>query len=89
MKMKKTLLLLFFVLAGIVLGALLASACADSETLGWLAFSREIGISPDAPLLVDISVVRFCFGFSMQFSVAQILTVGAGIGLYNVTKRYV
>lgn len=88
MKLKRTLLLLFFLLAGTVLGALLATASAGVPWLSWLAFSRSIGISPEAPFILDLSIFRFSFGFEMGLSVAQIITIGLAIVLYNwVTKR--
>ena len=38
MKMKRTLLLWFFILAGIVLGAMLASVCRNVPFLSWLSY---------------------------------------------------
>lgn len=87
MKLKRTLLLVFFLMGGAVLGALLATALADVSWLGWLAFSRSIGISPEAPFVLDLSVIRFSFGFQMQLSVAQILMIGLSIIGYNMAAK--
>lgn len=87
MKLKRALLLIFFLLAGTVLGALLASLCAASPTFSWMAFSRTIGFSPDAPLVIDLSVLRFSFGLAVDLSVAQVLMIGLAILLYNVVTR--
>ena len=39
MKLKRNLLLIFFILAGIVLGGMLANLCANIPFLSWLAYS--------------------------------------------------
>ncbi len=87
MQFKRAMLLLFFLLSGTILGALLAAVCADVSFLSWLAFSREIGFSPDAPFVLDLSVVKLVFGFTMSFSVAQIITIAISIVLYNLLKK--
>lgn len=81
--MKNALLLVFYLLAGIVIGGMLASVCGQVPMLGWLAYSHSIGISPNAPFILDLSVIKLTFGFSMSLSVAQVLTVGAAIFLYS------
>lgn len=88
MRIKRALLLIFLLVAGGVAGALLASLCADINGLSWLAFSRTIGFNTDAPLVLDLDVFKFTFGFSIQLSVAQVLTVALAILVYNLlTKR--
>ena len=57
MKMKRTLLLWFFILAGIVLGAMLASVCRNVPFLSWLSYYQSIGFNSDAPFVLDLSVV--------------------------------
>ena len=84
--MKRTLLLWFYILAGIVLGAMLASVCRDVSFLRWLAYSQSIGFNADAPFVLDLSVIKLTFGFSMGISVAQIFTIAGAIALYNKTK---
>ena len=86
MKMKRTLLLWFFILAGIVLGAMLAAVCKNVSFLSWLSHYQSIGFNADAPFVLDLSVVKLTFGFSMGVSVAQIFTIAAAIFLYNRTS---
>ena len=45
MKLKRNLLLIFFILAGIVLGGMLANLCANIPFLSWLAYSSSIGFN--------------------------------------------
>ncbi len=87
MKLKRALLLIFMLVAAAVIGALLATIFADISFLSWMGFSRTIGISPDSPLVVDLSVVRFSFGFTTTISVAQVLCVALAIVLYNVITK--
>ena len=85
-KTKRNFLLLFYLLAAIIIGALLASLCANVSFLSWLAYSRSIGFSPENPFVLDLSVLKLTFGFSMGISVAQIITIALAIFLYNKTK---
>lgn len=85
MRLKRNLLLVFFLLAGIVLGAMLANLCARVPFLSWLAYYSSIGFNPENPFVLDLSVVRLTFGFSMGISVAQIITIALAIFCYNKT----
>ena len=86
MKLKRTFLLWFFILAGIVLGAMLAAVCKNVSFLSWLSYYQSIGFNADAPFVLDLSVIKLSFGFSMGISVAQIVTIAAAIFLYNKTN---
>ena len=86
MKLKRNFLLAFFLLAGILFGAMLAAFCAQVPFLSWLAYSSSIGFSPEAPFVLDLSVLKISFGFSMSISVAQIITIALSILFYNKTN---
>lgn len=86
MNLKRNLLLVFFLLAGIVLGAVAANLCANVSFLSWLAYSASIGFNPDSPLVLDLSVIRLTFGFSMSISVAQVITIALAIFCYGRTN---
>ena len=68
--MKKNILLLFFILAGAMVGSLIASAAAGVPMLSWLAYSETIGIPTANPAYLDLAVVRVAF--EMGLSIAQI-----------------
>ena len=57
--MKRTLLLCFFILSGILLGAMIASLAAGTPGLSWLAFSQSIGFHP----VLDLSVIKLDLNF--------------------------
>ena len=61
MKLKRNLLLIFFILAGIVLGGMLANLCANIPFLSWLAYSSSIGFNADSPF-VPVSYTHLCGG---------------------------
>ena len=53
--------------------------------LSWLAYYSSIGFNPENPFVLDLSVIRLTFGFSMGISVAQIITIALAIFCYNKT----
>ncbi|MEG0179842.1 MAG: DUF4321 domain-containing protein [Oscillospiraceae bacterium] len=86
MKIKRNFLLAFYLLAGILLGAMLANLCANVPFLSWLSYSSAIGFSPESPFVLDLSVLKISFGFSMSISIAQIITIALSIFAYNKTN---
>lgn len=84
MKLKRTILLLFYLLAAVIVGAMIASVCSHVSFLKWLSYSGSIGFSP--PFVLDLAVLQITFGFSMSISVAQVFTILLSIFLYNKTR---
>lgn len=80
MKLKRTFLLLFFLLAGIVSGGMIAEVCRNVPILSWLSYYSAIGFEP---VTFDLSVFSFTLGMRMGVSVAQIFTIGLAIFFYN------
>ena len=75
MKWKNNLILLFFVLGGVIFGALVANLTAGIPMLSWLAFGEHIGIGAANPIVLDLSVIRITFGLEIGVNVAQILCI--------------
>ena len=84
--MKRTFLFLFYLLAGIVTGGLLASFLSGIPALSWLAYTKTIGLSAANPAVLDLSIVKITFGFSMSVSMAQIITLSIAMFIYNRTR---
>lgn len=82
---KKNFLLLFYLIAGILVGALIADVCKDLEFLSWLSYYLSVGFNPANPLVLDLSVFTLTFGFSFGIYIAQIFTIGLAIFAYNKT----
>ena len=83
MKLKRNLAFLFFLLAGVILGLLLASAAEGIPFLSWLAFGRTVGLSTANPLVFDFAILKVAFGFEIGFNVAQIITVTLALLVYK------
>ena len=55
--------------------------------LSWLAYSSSTGyFNADSPFVLDLSVIKLTFGFSMGISVAQIITIALAIFCHNKTN---
>ena len=86
MKLKRNLLLIFFILAGIVLGGMLANLCANIPFLSWLAYSSSIGFNADSHFVLYLSVIKLTLGFSLGICVALIITLALAFFCYNKTN---
>ena len=84
--MKKTLIFIFFLISGILLGSLVATLCRDVPALSWLGFSQAVGLSAGSPMVIDLSVITVTFGFRVGISVAQVLCIAAALFAY---KRWI
>lgn len=88
MKLQRTLVFLFFLLAGIIIGALLASVGEAVPFLHWLAYGKTIGLSTSNPMLLDLSMLKIAFGFEIGINVAQIITITIALLVYrNVAQK--
>ena len=81
--MKKNLILLFLLLAGVMFGSLLASATRSIGWLDWLSFGQSVGIGVNQPMILDLAVLRLAFGFELSINIAQILCVLLAIIAYK------
>ena len=84
---KKTIAFLFFLLAGIVLGTVLARLCANVSFLSWLSYTMSVGIDTGSPLVLDLIVFKLAFGFTLSVNPAQIICVIIALIAYNNTCK--
>ena len=77
MKTRSILLFCFFLIAGIVLGGLLAMLTKNISWLSWLSYGDglNLGAFADKPLVLDLSVIKIQFGLAVKINVGQILGV--------------
>ena len=87
MKLKRTFLLWFFILAGIVLGAMLAAVCKNVSFLSWLSYGQTFGIGLSSPLTVDLGVFTLSFGVGLTLNVAVIICIIVSMVLYGTVYR--
>ncbi|MBE6637376.1 MAG: DUF4321 domain-containing protein [Ruminococcaceae bacterium] len=69
--MKRTLILLLFVCAGIVFGSLLGNITAGVNGLSWLAYGMNFGLT--SPFVLDLGVLTLTFGIAFRLNVAVII----------------
>ena len=81
--MRKTFLFLFYLLAGVIVGSLLANLLVGIPSLSWLGYTKTIGFSAGNPAVLDLIIIKITFGFSMSISVAQIIAVSLAMYLYD------
>lgn len=84
--MKKNLIFVFYLLAGIIVGSLIGNLCAGVPFLSWLSYAASVGFAANSPACLDLIIVKLYFGFSMGVSVAQILCIGIAIFIYNRSR---
>ena len=83
MKFKRNLVFAFFLLAGIIVGAMIASAAEGMPYLEWLAYGKTIGISAQNPIVLDLSMVKLAFGCEIGVNVAQIAAITGALLIYR------
>lgn len=84
---KRTIAFLFFLLAGIVIGTVLARLCEGVSFLSWLAYTMSVGLDTASPLVLDLIVFKLAFGFSLTVNTAQIICIIAALIIYNRTCK--
>ena len=85
---KKTIAFVFFLLAGIILGAFLSHICDGVKYLDWLSWGQQVGLpSNSKPAMVDLIVLKITFGFALKVTIAQIFTIITSIILFNKTCK--
>ncbi len=81
---KRTFAFIFFMLAGIVLGAFLAYICDGKSYVGWLAWGKNIGFEN---VSVDLYVIKLSFGLMIRATISQIFTIAAALIVFSKTCK--
>lgn len=87
MNWKKTLTFVFCILAGIVLGSLLASLVENIPVLKWLSYTARVGFGAEEPAVLDLSVLKISLGFSLGVNVAQIILIIGSLLMYRKLSK--
>ena len=82
MKMKKGLIFALFLLGGVLLGSLLTEIAENVSFLRFLTWGKSIGIGVPDPVRIDLSVITFSFGFSLQMNLALLICLVAALIFY-------
>ncbi len=84
---KKTIAFLFFLLAGIVLGTIIARLCDGISFLSWLSYTMSVGLDTDHPVVLDLIVMKIAFGITLSVNTAQVICVIISLIAYNKTCK--
>ena len=79
-KSKNTWILIIFI-CGLVIGGLIGKLSAQVDWLSWLAFGQEFGLSQ--PLVLDLSVLKITFGFTININMASIIGMAIALFIYR------
>lgn len=82
MKMKKGLVFGLFLLGGVLLGSLLTEVAENVSFLHFLTWGKSIGIGVPNPVSIDLSVITFSIGFSLQMNLALLICIVAALIFY-------
>lgn len=83
MKWNKALVFILFLLTGITLGVLLTEVFSNVSFLSWLSYGQEIGAGFPNPIVIDISVLKLSFGFSININIIKMLCIIFCLWLYK------
>jgi len=80
-KEKNFWILLVFILSGLVIGGLIGELARKTGGLWWLGYSKEFGLAN--PVLLDLSILKISFGFSVSINIASILGIAVALIIYR------
>ena len=81
---EKTFAFIFFMLAGIILGAFIAYVCEGKDYVGWLTWGKNVGIESFA---IDLYVIKFNIGLMVHATISQIFTIAAALIVFSKTCK--
>lgn len=88
LKFKKNLLLILFILAAIVLGALLADLVRGSAA-AWLSYGLSFGLNNGNPFVLDLYILKLTFGLSFSLNVAQLFLIIVALLIYKPISKHI
>jgi len=80
-KEKNFWILLVFLLSGIVVGGLLGKLAGSISWLWWLSYGQSFGLA--SPIVLDLSVLKITFGFTVEINIASIIGIAIAILVYR------
>ncbi|MBO5489204.1 MAG: DUF4321 domain-containing protein [Eubacterium sp.] len=75
--------LFLLVLAGIMIGSLIAHLTKDVSALSWLNYGTSFGL--EKPVTLNLGILVLTFGLTIRFTVASIL----GIIIAGIVYRFI
>ncbi len=85
--MKNSLIVLFFICAGIVTGSLVANLTSSLKALSWLSYGLNFGLTE--PFVLDLSVLKLSLGMAFNLNISVIIFVSIAVVIaYQITGRH-
>ena len=78
---KNIWIMLIFILCGLVIGGLLGNLAGNVDWLWWLSFGQEFGL--ESPFVLNLSILKITFAFTMKINVASIIGMAIAIFIYR------
>ena len=78
---KNIWILLVFILAGLVIGGLIAQLAHNIDFLWWLSYGQSFGFS--TPIQLDLNIIQLTFGLMLKINIASIIGVIIAILIYR------
>ncbi len=80
--MKKTLIFLMFLLAGLIMGTVLTKVASQVSFLNFLCWGDSIGFGYPEAVTLDLSVIRLNLGIYIELNVARLLCLIGAMAAY-------
>lgn len=80
--MKKTLIFLMFLLAGLIMGSVLTRIAAEVSFLSWLCWGDSIGFGYPNAVTLDLSIIQLNLGMHLELNVARLICLIAAMAAY-------
>lgn len=82
MLMKKTMIFLLFLLAGLIVGTVLTRVAEQVGFLGWLCWGDSIGFGYPEAVTLDLSVIQLNLGMHLELNVARLICLIGTMAAY-------
>lgn len=85
--MKRTLIFIFFLVGGILIGTFVGELSKHVPMLSWLGFTQNFGIGYPEPINVDLAIIKFNFGFMLHINLSQIIFIFISMICYKKFRK--
>jgi len=78
-----------FVFIALIIGSLIIGGYIGATTdNSLLAYSMNLGVGNDTPLVLNLAIIKLTFGLSINISVAQVISLLTAIVFFVIISRY-
>ena len=85
--MKRNVIFALYIVAGIIIGSLIAAFAPLIPWLAWLAFGPNLSFAAENPAVLDLSILRIAFGISLTITVAHVICIAVAVFIFYRSKK--